>query len=78
MAANGILRTAEVVANMETSAISLELRMVDSNLKKKANITRTDSITATMPQFTKAFNEGIKTEEIVKVMTMTNMAARKM
>jgi hypothetical protein len=77
IAAKGILRTAENVANMETRAISLEPRAIDSNLKKKANITKMASRIAIKPQLTRAFNEGNKAKETAKPMPMIDTSPRK-
>ena len=78
IAAKGILKTADIFANMATKATSLEPRATDSNLKKKANITRTASKIAIRPQLTRAFNEGNKKEEMAKPIAAINTSDRTM
>lgn len=78
MAVNGILKTADVAASMETNAISLEPRATDSNLKKKANMAKTASRIAIEPQFARAFNGGNKAEEMAKPMPKVSNSARQM
>lgn len=76
MAAKGILNTADMVASIETRAISLEPRALDSNSKKKANMTRTASRIATMPQFTRASKEGNSNGMTKEPMPVSNISAR--
>jgi hypothetical protein len=76
MAAKGILKTADTVANMLTKAISLEPAATDSNLKKKANITRAASRMLTRPQLTRVASQGSKAEEMAKPIPAMNSRSR--
>ena len=61
---------------MEIKAISLDPKATDSNLKKKVNMAKTANPTAIKPQFTRAFNEGNKAEEMAKPMPKVSNSAR--
>jgi urate oxidase len=76
MAPKGILNTADIVANMEIKAISLELWAVDSKLKKKANMTRIASTVAINAQFTRAFSEGSNTKQVERPTPRNIISAR--
>ena len=78
MAAKGILRTADMVPNIATSAISFELTADVSNSKKKAIIVRITSIVAIKPQFIRVFSGHEGNMGIMKhAAPIPNISARK-
>ena len=76
MAPKGILNTADIVANMEIKAISLELWAIDSKLKKKANMTKIASTVAINAQFTRAVSEGSNIKQIERPTARNIISAR--
>ena len=79
IAAKGTLSTADIVPNIETSAISLELRAKVSNSKKKATIARVVNTAAISPQLRRAFrgHEGNR-GRTKAAMPMNRRSARQM
>lgn len=70
--------TADMVPNIATSAISLELTAAASNLKKKAVMARITSMVAISPQFSRAFRGHEGNIGIIKqAAPMPTMSARK-
>jgi hypothetical protein len=78
MAAKGTLKTADIVPNIATSAISFELTAAASNSKKKAIIARITSMVAIKPQFIRPFSGHEGNIGIMKqAAPMPNISARK-
>jgi LmbE family N-acetylglucosaminyl deacetylase len=77
IAANGILKTADIVPNMEMRAISFELVAELSNSKKNAVMVRITSTVASkaglMRTFSGQFGKAGRTKETIPI---TNMSIR--